>query len=82
MAFYVLCATLELLHLSVAAARPRRKSGQHNQQRAEAELHERELILETLAEAIANIPETDDSPDYIPPQIKRLTIDDVVPDDE
>lgn len=38
--------------------------------------------IPTLAEAIADLPETDNSPDYIPPQIKRLTIDDVVPDDE
>jgi transposase-like protein/IS1 family transposase len=35
--------------------------------------------FETL---LAQLPDSDDSPDYIPPEPKRLTMDDVVPDDD
>ena len=39
--------------------------------------------IPTLAQAIEILPETDERPDYIPPEPKRrLTLDDVVPDDE
>ena len=40
-------------------------------------------VIPTLAEAIEILPEADERPDYLPPQPKRrLTLDDVVPDDE
>jgi hypothetical protein len=40
-------------------------------------------VIPTLAEAIEILPETDDAQDYLPPEPKRrLTLDDVVPDDE
>ena len=38
-------------------------------------------VIPTLSQAIEILPETDERPDYLPPQpTRRLTLDDVVPD--
>jgi len=40
-------------------------------------------VIPTLAQAIEILPETDETPDYTPPEPnRRLTIDDVIPHEE